>query len=200
MPPNAPSTAISKPGPTSHIRIARPTHDFTAAERFYVAGLGLSVLWRSTPDAIGGHALVMLGWPGAAWHLELVLRLDIKIASSEEDLLVIYADGEVDEGLVERLVASGGRRVTNMNPYWEECGVTVVDPDGYRLVLCRKGWSNVVGNSAVGEPAENILNGDVDQTTAQVSGKIEPQMDRSNSPSSPTCFLTEGMMGSVVID
>lgn len=80
----------------SHIRIARPTRDLTAAERFWVDGLGLSVVYR--------------------------------------------ADG--GEELVARLEEHGGKRVTSPNPYWNEWGVTVEDPDGYRLVLSTRAWSN----------------------------------------------------------
>ncbi|MGV9639711.1 hypothetical protein [Streptomyces sp. NPDC003514] len=28
------------------------------------------------------------------------------------------------------------------NPYWNKWGVTVEDPDGYRLVLCTRAWPN----------------------------------------------------------
>ncbi|KAH1515128.1 hypothetical protein KXX29_000456 [Aspergillus fumigatus] len=95
------------PSATSHIRIARPCRDFTAAERFYVDGLGLKVLWRSGPahEVEGGHELLMLGWPGAAWHLELVLMHGNDEANApkptEEDLLVIYVDGAIEPGVVE---------------------------------------------------------------------------------------------------
>src|ERR1700691_4961599 len=58
--------------PTSHLRIARPSHDLRASERFWVDGLGLDVLFRADDSADGGHALLMVGWPGAVWHLELV--------------------------------------------------------------------------------------------------------------------------------
>ncbi|RHZ53864.1 hypothetical protein CDV55_103637 [Aspergillus turcosus] len=106
------------PTATSHIRIARPCRDFTAAEHFYVNGLGLKVLWRSGPahGVEGGHELLMLGWPGAAWHLELVLVLDGEGGTApwprptEEDLLVIYVDGPIEPGVVERLVENGGER------------------------------------------------------------------------------------------
>lgn len=38
--------------PQAHIRLARPTRDPAALERFYVQGLGLEVLYRATggPD------------------------------------------------------------------------------------------------------------------------------------------------------
>ncbi|KAF4279988.1 hypothetical protein CNMCM8686_007996 [Aspergillus fumigatus] len=45
-----------------------------------------------------------LGWPGAAWHLELVLMHGNDEANApkptEEDLLVIYVDGAIEPGVV----------------------------------------------------------------------------------------------------
>jgi hypothetical protein len=101
------------------------------------------VLFRLADSAEGGHALLMVGWPGAAWHLELVGDPDGETppAATEEDLLVLYLDGPVDEAVVAQLIAAGGRRVPARNPYWDEWGVTIVDPDGYRLVLSSRSWS-----------------------------------------------------------
>lgn len=109
-----------KPRPASHLRIARPSHDLRASERFWVGGLGLDVLFRADHSAEGGHALLMVGWPDAAWHLELVGDPgDTTPAQpTEEDLLVLYVGGEVDEDAVRRLVDAGGTRVTARNPYW----------------------------------------------------------------------------------
>ncbi len=128
----------------SHVRIARPSRDLAAAERFWRGGLGLSVLYRAESDGRPGtHDLLMLGWPDASWHLELVHdpKHPVEPRPTEEDLLVVYLDEPVPEELPARLVEHGGRRVASPNPYWNEWGVTVEDPDGYRLVLCRRGWS-----------------------------------------------------------
>ncbi|KAF7714231.1 Uncharacterized protein PECH_000051 [Penicillium ucsense] len=137
----------SRPTPTSHIRIARPSRSLAAAERFWKDGLGLHVLWRAQPaDAVeGGHELLMLGWPEASWHLELVQLHDrdgpdMQPHPTEEDLLVIYLDGPVDPAFVDEMVAAGGKRVESPNPYWNTWGVTLEDPDGYRLVLCKRRW------------------------------------------------------------
>ena len=134
-----------RPGPGSHLRIARPTRDLEAAERFWVVGLGLQVLWRSNPDhdVEGGHALLMVGWAQAHWHLELVedLQTAATTSPSEEDLLVLYLDGPLDDDLEGRLVDAGVRRVPAHNPYWERWGLTITDPDGYRLVLSHRSWS-----------------------------------------------------------
>lgn len=42
--------------------------------------------------------------------------------------------------VVARLLAAGGSVVSSHNPYWDQWGVTVSDPDGYRLVLCERSW------------------------------------------------------------
>ncbi|WP_199853610.1 VOC family protein [Plantactinospora sp. BC1] len=139
--------------PRAHLRLARPTRDPAAIERFYVAGLGLEVLYRATGDAPGEHDLVMLGWPGAGWHLEIVSgpHLAAEPAPSTEDLLVLYLSGPLDEALLARLASAGGRRVSQ-GPYWDRWAVTFADPDGYRLVLCVRSWGAGVtsGTSRVG--------------------------------------------------
>ena len=57
------------------------------------------MLYRTEPDAEGGHGLLMLGWPQAAWHLELVGDPggETPPSSTDEDLLVLYVGGPVDE-------------------------------------------------------------------------------------------------------
>jgi catechol 2,3-dioxygenase-like lactoylglutathione lyase family enzyme len=131
-----------KPLPTSHLRIARPSRDLRAAERFWVAGLGLDVLLRLDDSEEDGNALLMVGWPAAAWHLELVDDPAGHAAPSptEEDLLVLYLDGAIDDDVIRHLTDAGGTRVAARNPYWDEWGVTIADPDGYRLVLCTRSW------------------------------------------------------------
>lgn len=117
----------------AHLRIARPTRDLPATARFYTDGLGLDVLFRK-------EGLIMLGAPAAAWHLELVAGTRTP-APTDEDLLVLYLDAPIDDALVTRLTEAGGRRVPQ-GDYWDRWGVTVADPDGYRLVLSTRAWTN----------------------------------------------------------
>ncbi|MEU9232157.1 VOC family protein [Streptomyces subrutilus] len=127
----------------THVRIARPSLDLAAAERFYVGGLGLEVQWRSTGEGVPGeHDLLMVGPAGGGWHFELTHDAGNPVAPSPtaDDLFVLYLGEAPDTALVERLVAHGGTRVPSHNPYWDEWGVTVADPDGYRLVLCSRTW------------------------------------------------------------
>jgi catechol 2,3-dioxygenase-like lactoylglutathione lyase family enzyme len=125
------------------VRIARPCTDLAAAERFYVHGLGLDLLHRITADGAGEHDLLIIGRRDANWHLELVggANLIVKPAPTSEDLLVLYLGGPVDDTLTARLTEAGGR-VVSQGPYWDRWGVTIEDPDGYRLVLSTRTWSN----------------------------------------------------------
>lgn len=128
----------------AHVRIARPSRDLAAAEHFWIRGLGLDVLYRHDGDGSpGDHALLMAGWPDAAWHLELVhaSRQPVEPSPTPEDLLVVYLDGPVPDAVIRRLEEHGGRRVPAHNPYWDRWGVTIQDPDGYLLVLSSRGWT-----------------------------------------------------------
>lgn len=135
------------PTASTHIRIARPCRDLAAAEHFYIHGLDLKVLFRKNYMVGGhGHSILMVGFPGAAWHLELVSSDEEGFPApvpTDEDLLVLYLDGKVDDKILNRAVEAGGQRVKARNEYWDECGVTVADPDGYRVVLTVRAWENV---------------------------------------------------------
>ncbi|GHJ36895.1 VOC family protein [Streptomyces sp. TS71-3] len=125
------------------IRIARPSADLAAAERFYVQGLGLSVLFRVAGRAEDGtHDLLMVGPAGGNWHLELTVgTIDtVTPTPTPEDLLVIYLAEPVREEAVARATEHGGTVVPSHNPYWDLGGVTIADPDGYRVVLTERGW------------------------------------------------------------
>jgi hypothetical protein len=52
----------------------------------------------------------MVGWPSASWHLELVGDPDAETppVSTEEDLLVLYAGGPLDEDILGLLTNAGG--------------------------------------------------------------------------------------------
>ncbi|MEF9881881.1 VOC family protein [Streptomyces sp. P9-A4] len=126
----------------TRVRVARPSRDLAAAERFYVDGLGLEVQWRSTSAEPGRHDLLMVGPPDGSWHFELTRDpgRPLEPAPTVDDLFVVYLGAPVEEEQVRRLVEAGGTRVAAHNPYWDEWGVTVADPDGYRLVLCSRTW------------------------------------------------------------
>jgi catechol 2,3-dioxygenase-like lactoylglutathione lyase family enzyme len=118
------------------VRVARPTDQLGEVVRFYRDGLGLEVIGSFEGHA--GYDGVMLGLPGREYHLEFTQHAEGSPcpAPSKDNLLVFYLPDRADVArLVARLGALGYPPVPPENPYWAERGVTVADPDGWRVVL-----------------------------------------------------------------
>lgn len=128
------------PNASHTLRIARPTPGIARARAFWVDALGMAEIWAKDADS-HGHALLMVGFPAARWHLEFVEDLEAALSArpSDEDQLVLYLGEPPEPDLLERLIAAGGTWAMG-NDYWAQWGVTVVDPDGYRLVLSHRTW------------------------------------------------------------
>jgi catechol 2,3-dioxygenase-like lactoylglutathione lyase family enzyme len=125
----------------AHLRIARLSADLDAAVRFYRDGLGFEVLYEFKDH--DGFDAVMLGRPGAAYHLAVVRKAGHQVAPAptHDDLLVFYLpDVEDWNRAVKRLKERGYQPVRAFNPYWDKKGQTFEDPDGYRVVLQNAGW------------------------------------------------------------
>ena len=118
------------------VRIARPTDQLDEVVRFYRDGLGLAVIASFQGHA--GYDGVMLGLPGRNYHLEFISHADGSPcpAPTHDNLLVLYIpDKAAIDALVARLGAMGYTPVPPENPYWEQHGITIPDPDGWRVVL-----------------------------------------------------------------
>ena len=126
---------------TPQLRIARPVSDLRRAERMYAEGLGLRRLGGFEDHQ--GVAGVMLGLPGAGYHFEFTACRDHPVAPAPtaEDLAVFYLPDTAEwERRCAAMLASGFRAVPSFNPYWDACGRTFEDADGYRVVLQNAGW------------------------------------------------------------
>jgi hypothetical protein len=62
--------------------------------------------------------------------------------STPEDLLVIYLGRPLAAEMVTQAVEHGGTVTPAHNPYWDRGGVTICDPDGYRVVLSDQSWDS----------------------------------------------------------
>lgn len=122
--------------PVAQVRIARPTDNLEACVAFYHEGLGLPVVGSFSGHA--GYDGVMLGLPGVDYHLELTRHEagSPGPAPTRDNLLVLYIpDEDAVARLARRLEGMGYPAVAPENPYWAERGVSVEDPDGWRVVL-----------------------------------------------------------------
>ncbi|MER2152951.1 MAG: VOC family protein [Solibacillus sp.] len=120
----------------AQFRIARPTDQIEQIERFYCEGLGLKKLGGFKGHR--GYTGIMIGLPDASYHLEFTEHIEGSPcpAPTEDNLLVFYMpDSEQIQAVQSRLASMGYTEVPPENPYWEEKGVTIADPDGWRIVL-----------------------------------------------------------------
>ena len=125
-----------------HLRIARPVASLPRAVAMYREGLGLEELGRFDDHA--GFDGVMLGYPGAGWHLEFTRcrTHPVAPAPTAEDLLVLYLPDATEwRAACARLLATGFVEVAPFNPYWAQRGRSFADADGYRVVLAQAGWA-----------------------------------------------------------
>ncbi|MBO8156862.1 MAG: VOC family protein [Bacillaceae bacterium] len=122
--------------PVVQFRIARPTDQMKQVIAFYEDGLGLKRIGGFKGHA--GYDGVMFGLPGTDYHLEFTAHEDGSPcpAPTKDNLLVFYIpDKEKLDAMAKRLAKMGYPEVEPENPYWKEKGVTIEDPDGWRIVL-----------------------------------------------------------------
>ncbi|MEK5079883.1 VOC family protein [Solibacillus sp. FSL W7-1436] len=120
----------------AQFRIARPTDQIEQIERFYCEGVGLKKLGGFKGHR--GYTGIMIGLPDASYHLEFTEHINGSPcpAPTEDNLLVFYMpDAEQIQAVKSRLASMGYHEVPPENPYWEDRGVTIADPDGWRIVL-----------------------------------------------------------------
>src|SRR5262245_18712272 len=114
------------------IRFARHTNRLDELVRFYRDGLGLVEIGR-----FGGHNGydgVFLAVPGTGAQLEFTTGgLHGAPAPHPETLLVLYLGSR--EGVDRACERVRVEPVEAANPYWREHGITLADPDGFRVVL-----------------------------------------------------------------
>jgi catechol 2,3-dioxygenase-like lactoylglutathione lyase family enzyme len=104
--------------------------------RFYCEGLGLEKI--GSFEDHDGYSGVMLGLPGKPYHLEFTEHAAGSPcpAPTKDNLLVFYIpDSNAVKRIAERLASLGHTPVPPENPYWKEKGLTIEDPDGWRVVL-----------------------------------------------------------------
>ncbi len=120
----------------TQVRIARPTDRLSEVVQFYTEGLGLAKLGGFEDH--DGYDGVFIGLPGAGYHLEFTARVAGSPcpAPSEDNLLVLYIpDRARIERIARRLEVMGYPPVAPENSFWLDQGITIADPDGWRVVL-----------------------------------------------------------------
>ena len=122
-----------------HFRYARHTDDLLPLITFYTEIIGLKVL-----GSFENHSQydgVFLGDGKSDWHLEFTQSMDdANHHPDEDDLLVFYLDNEAERLHIVHLAKEAKISILkSKNPYWNQHGIVLLDPDGYGVVLALKG-------------------------------------------------------------
>jgi catechol 2,3-dioxygenase-like lactoylglutathione lyase family enzyme len=120
----------------TRVRVARPTDQLERVVAFYRDGIGLPVIGQFEKHE--GYDGVILGMPDASYQLEFTQHEDGSPcpAPTHDNLLVFYIPEQAQiDTIVTRLAELGYHEVPPENPYWNRGGVTIADPDGWRVVL-----------------------------------------------------------------
>jgi catechol 2,3-dioxygenase-like lactoylglutathione lyase family enzyme len=119
------------------LRIARHTNQLDELVSFYRDGLDVPEMGRF--EGHEDYDGVFLGVPGTDAHLEFTSGgAHDPPAPHPETLLVLYVGS--DEAVHQICERIGTEPVEPANPYWRRNGVTVADPDGFRVVLVPRAW------------------------------------------------------------
>ena len=112
--------------------LARHTERLDEVVRFYGEGLGLPELGRF--DDHDGYSGVFFGLPGTDPHLEFTSGGSHDAPSPHPETLLVLYLGDTD-AVEERRRRIGTQPIASANPYWNTHGITLADPDGFRVVL-----------------------------------------------------------------
>ena len=118
------------------VRFARPTDKINDIEKFYCEGLGLKKIGSFYGHE--GYDGIMIGLPDSSYHLEFTQHVNGSPcpAPTKDNLLVLYIPDKIYiDKIANRLFTLGYLSVSPENNYWLESGITIVDPDGWRIVL-----------------------------------------------------------------
>jgi hypothetical protein len=119
------------------LRYARHTKDLSQIVSFYTEIVGLTI--SGSFQDHDGYSGVFLNTPKSAWELEFTQserKTDHK--SDPDDALVFYSKTLAEwVELKERLKNFGIDLASCPNPYWNEHGLSFLDPDGFSVIIAK---------------------------------------------------------------
>lgn len=116
-------------------RVARHTNDLDKIKTFYTTVLSFEVLGSfENHDSYDG---LFLGKPNLDWHLEFTTSNEtVDFNYNEDDILVFYPVTKDEfDSLIQNIQKQNITFIKAKNPYWNENGKMILDPDGYQIVI-----------------------------------------------------------------
>ena len=116
-------------------RFARHTNDLEQIKSFYIDILGFELLgdFENHNDYDG----IFIGKSNENWHLEFTKSEEIiHFNFNEDDILVFYPNSKMEfDSIIDKIQFFEIEFIKAKNPYWNENGKMILDPDGYRIVI-----------------------------------------------------------------
>jgi len=118
-----------------NFRLARHTKDIEKLSKFYCSILGLKILGYFEDH--NNYDGVFVGLENRDWHIEFTQSNDHPIhTSDDDDTLVFYpTTKESYTQIVKNINANNIEILKSKNPYWDENGILIKDPDGFNIIV-----------------------------------------------------------------
>lgn len=116
-------------------RFARHTNNIEKLITFYSNILGFDELGKfENHDQYNG---VFLGKSGLDWHLEFTENHEkIEFNFNDDDILVFYPTSYQEYSKIINTIEKENIQIfQSKNPYWNENGILIKDPDGYNIII-----------------------------------------------------------------
>lgn len=119
-------------------RYARHTNNLDNLVNFYQNIIGLEKLGGFKDH--NGYDGIFLGFSDQDWHMEFTYSNDKATHHPDrDDLVVFYLDSEEKiQAVISKAKQADILPVTSQNPYWNENGIELTDPDGFGIILTVK--------------------------------------------------------------
>lgn len=116
-------------------RYARHSNDLNALRKFYTQVIGLDVI--GSFENHNNYDGLFLGQKAKDWHLEFTVSSDKADHHPDpDDLLVFYlSSSEEIRAVLTNAKANNYEIVRPKNPYWQEHGHQLTDPDGFGVII-----------------------------------------------------------------
>lgn len=128
-------------------RYARHTNYLEALVNFYQNVIGLENLGGFKNH--NGYDGCFLGFPDQDWHMEFTQSTDkTDHHADRDDLVVFYLDSEEQlQTIIRRAKKANILPIISENPYWNEHGIELTDPDGFGVVITLRQGNNELTNT-----------------------------------------------------
>ena len=119
------------------LRVARHTINLQPLIKFYTEILGLKVMGDFKDHS--NYDGVFIGGKNVDWHLEFTTSNEAPRHQADDDDLLVFYTSTIEEytAIKEKIAVHHIEPIKAKNPYWNENGITIIDPDGFRVVIVK---------------------------------------------------------------